>query len=128
MCACSAPAEAFDVVQNAVGTPAAIAAVFTGVLIVDDSVVVPAVSVVLAAVKSVPVPPVRPSDHPPAQVAIVVVTRAVALITIERAGIFTDPRLVVGAPVLSVTMPGSIFHHTIPPLFRAASLIASWIP
>ncbi len=122
MCACSAPAEAFDVVQCAMGRLAA-AFMVTGVLMVELSVVVPAVSVVFAAVHSVPVE--NPRDHPPAHVPIVVVTRPVALITVERVGTFMLPRFVFAPVVLSVTMPGSIFHQTNPPLFKEASLMAS---
>src|SRR6185503_10910817 len=117
-----APAEAFEVVQWAIGTVAAALKATAGTR-VDESVVVPAVNVVFAAVNSVPVE--KPRDHPPAQVAMVVVTFAVAPITVERVGMFTEPRLVLADPVARVTIPGSIIQYTAPPPVKAASLIAS---
>src|SRR6516165_4893341 len=112
MCACTAPAEALDVVQCTTGIVAA--ATTAGRVTVLESVVVPAVSVTLAAVNSVPVD--QPRDQPPAQVAIVVVTFALAMVTTERVGIAIAPMLVLAAPVASVTMPGSSTHRTVPPL------------
>src|SRR5215472_17361204 len=123
MCACTAPADALEVVQWTTGIVAA--ATTAGRVTVLESVVVPAVSVVLAAVNSVPVD--QPRLQPPAHVAIVVVTFAEATVTTERVGIDTAPMLVLAAPVASVTMPGSITKWTGPPLFRLASLIASWM-
>lgn len=77
----------------------------TGSLWVEESDVVPAVSVVFAAVISVPVD--QPSDHPPAQVPIVVSTRRLAPEITDRVGIFA-PKVVFAPLVLSVSVPESI--------------------
>ena len=82
MCACTAPADALEVVQWTTGMVAA--PTTAGSVIVLESVVVPAVRVVLAAVNSVPLE--KPRDQPPAQVVIVVVTLAVATVTIDFVG------------------------------------------